>query len=237
MAANATSLQDFSFHSSLLDAVLADPPHWANEVLLPWDEVLFQRVQSFVTDKYWSSQHSINVFSVVGTQHPDYAGMTWLEFLQRGKRMRQNLRLHALNRDYYFDTAVKQPPIYYVSMDGLRWYVAGDGNHRTCIARFDFHGAGSTMLHGVHLEDYRVDWTFWRLYQNLKQVLGDKVVITPQRRCIARKDTGGWMHENYEISLLLNEKGREIRLDRRQTDILLHERLGKRKSLLWRWRR
>jgi len=222
-----TALPSIHHRPGLLDAALSDPPHWASEVIRPWDEGLFQRVHAFVTDKYWSGQHSINVFSVVGTQHPDYIGLTWLEFLQRGKRMRENLRLHAVNRDYYFDTAVKQPSMYYVSLDGLRWYVAGDGNHRTCIARFDFHRVGATMLHGVHLEDYRVDWTFWRLYQSLKKALGEKAVLTPERRCIARSDTSGWMHETYEISLLWREAGRETRLDRRQADTLLHERLKK----------
>jgi uncharacterized protein Veg len=230
MSAEATVVQ-LASEPSLLERALASPPHWADDRIERWDERLFQRVQPFVTDKYWSDRHSINVFSVVGTQHPDYVGMTWLDFLRRGKRMRENLYLHATNPGYYLDTEAKTPPMYYVSMDGLKWFVAGDGNHRTCIARFDFHGRGLTMLHGVHLEDYRVDWTFWRIYQALKKTLGSRAELTVYNTRTARADTAGWMHETYAVRLIVQEGRKQFELDRWQAEEMLLRR--SRRGLIW----
>ncbi len=213
-------------HGSLLEQALSSPPHWASGQIQPWNERLFQDVTPFITDKYWSSGHSINVFTVVGTQHPDYVGMTWLEFLQRGKRMRENLALHQSNRAYYLDTRAKTPPMYYVSLNGLDWYVAGDGNHRTCIARFDFHGESHSMLHGVNLEDYRVDWTLYRAYPLIQATIARGESVTPVRERVSRSDTAGWMHERYSVRLLLKTRREERLLDRIAVEAMLHKTPG-----------
>lgn len=215
---------------SLLRRAAMNTPHWARARIRRWDEALFQRVQPFVTDRYWSDRHSINVFSVVGTQHPDYAGLTWLEFLRMGRRMGHNLALYASNPDYYDETDRKTPSMHYQSLDGLRWYVAEDGNHRTAIARFAFdaglHGEARTMLHGVHLTDYRVDWTFWRIYQALLSRLRRGEKLEPVHERILREDTSGWMHETYRVSLLLRKGRMEKLLDRIVAENELHARLG-----------
>lgn len=213
----------------LTEHAIARTPFWARARLRRWDDALFQRVQPFVTDRYWSDRHSINVFSVVGTQHPDYAGMTWLEFLQRGKRMPHNMEKYLENPGYYDEVSNKTPTMYYLSLDGLRWYVGADGNHRTCIARFAFdaglHGDTRTMLHGVHLEDYRVDWTFYRIHEALKQTLGPRERIEARRETVAREDTGGWMHESYRVFLVHTDRKGERLLARIEAEHLLHRRL------------
>ncbi len=226
MTSVVSTLTPLEQRGGLLEQSLAAPPHWANEKLLPWNERLFQNVTPFITDKYWSSGHSINVFTVVGTQHPDYVGLSWLEFLQQGKRMRENLALHQKNRPYYLATAGKLPPMYYVSLDGMKWYVAGDGNHRTCIARFDFHRTGLCMLHGVSLEDYRVDWTLYRAWPILKKRLPRDEELIPVRDRIGRDDTGGWMHERYVVRLLHKSRKGERLLDRIAVEAMLHKSPG-----------
>ena len=221
-----SSITPRSHTSLLLEQVQAAPPHWATEKIIPWNERLFQDVQPFISDKYWSSQHSINVFTVVGTQHPDYVGMSWLDFLKLGKRMHENLHLHHSNPSYYTETQAKTPPMYYVSLDGLKWYVAGDGNHRTCIARFDFHHKRLSMLHGVHLEDHRVDWTLYRAYPLIQASLARGESLTPVRERVSRRDTAGWMHERYSVRLLLKTRREERFLDRISVEGMLHKSPG-----------
>ncbi|MGD2819606.1 hypothetical protein ACP80H_25170, partial [Escherichia coli] len=105
----------------------------------------------FITEHYWTGQGSINVYRIVGTDHPQYAGMTWLELLERGKRMDINIPLLEKNPGYYTQAEQQHAGMSFVSTDGIHWYVSADGNHRSCLARFLFHlqGEGRTQLHNV----------------------------------------------------------------------------------------
>lgn len=190
--------------TDLTQAILADIPTWASQKLKAWDENSFRAREPFVSEKYWSGQHSINVFEVAGTAHPDYQGMSWLDFLAKGKRMRQNLLLQEQNPDYYLVEDIKQPTMYYIEIDGSGWHVNGDGNHRTCIARFMFHGMGRTMLHGVNVESYRTDQRAFAAFQKLRDVAAIKclpIIVEPHRRTLSREDTAGWMREHYEVRI------------------------------------
>jgi len=80
--------------TGLFDKARKEIPHWANHKIQVWDENKYRLLEPFVTQDYWTDQGSINVFRVVGTQHWDYQGKTWLEFLETGKRMDINLALH-----------------------------------------------------------------------------------------------------------------------------------------------
>lgn len=193
--------------SKLFQAAIADPPHWAGQKLLAWDLAAFREAEQFAIEKYWSGQQSINIFEVVGTQHPDYQGMAWAEFLEHGKRMRQNLTLQESNPGYYLDDTVKLPTMYYIAIDGSGWYVAGDGNHRTCIARFMFHGMGRTMLHGVNVESYRTDSHAREVFRSLRETIAMKglpLLVEPFREKISRDDTGGWMREIFRVGIVLH---------------------------------
>ena len=64
---------------SFTEQVQRDMPQWANDPLLAWDATAFAAMSDFITEHYWTGQGSINVFRIVGTDHPQYAGMTWLE--------------------------------------------------------------------------------------------------------------------------------------------------------------
>ena len=61
---------------NLLEQYREDPPEWARKRILGWNEPAWQRMRPFVSKKYWSDRHSVNVFTVVGTQHPDYVKLT-----------------------------------------------------------------------------------------------------------------------------------------------------------------
>ncbi len=86
-------------------------PEFADEKIKSWDRLQFKtEVFPFVKEHRWIDNASIDIFRVVGTQHVDYAGLTWKELLEKGKRMDINLRLYLENPGYYHETTKKQPP-------------------------------------------------------------------------------------------------------------------------------
>ena len=158
----------------------------------------------FVKELYWQDSASVNIFRVKGTQHPDYAGLTWLEFLETGKRMALNLNFFKTNPDYYRQTEKKIPSMYYQSIDGGELYIGGDGNHRTAICKAFFYLTGETTLHGVTVTDYRMDNELKNIFDNIKTTIKEKrlsmdidVISEP----VSRDDSGGWMLEKYNSKI------------------------------------
>ncbi len=186
----------------LRERAFASPPHWANDIIEPFDEEGFRLAQPFVVESYWSGQQSINVFDVVGTQHPDYAGHSWLDFLRTGKRMGLNLDLQRENPGYYLEDVAKQPGMYYRAVNGDRLFVAEDGNHRTAIARFMFHEMGRSMLHGVTVIKYRTDRRAAEVAAAVSGLMEERGLRMRLRTCrtkLSREDTGGWMREAWKV--------------------------------------
>lgn len=240
----ASNIVPIETQTPINEWVRDNTPYWANKSIEAWDQNKLDLLQPFVKSHYWSDRESINVFAVVGTAHPDYIGLTWHEFLHQGKRMKNNQRLLESNPIYYEETHVKQPSMLYVSIDGSHWYVNGDGNHRTCLARFQFerlnaHGMSSkTMIHGVTVDDYRIDWELHQLYTSLQKILE----ISPrlgrlsvERKSVSRDDTAGWKIDYYQTQLkFINKKGEHI-LDKEAAIVLLDKLNGKSASVLSKW--
>lgn len=225
---NVTSLKI----PSVLDWVKDHEISWANQVIETWDSDKMDKLTPFVKSHYWSDRHSINVFSVVGTAHPDYQGLTWLEFLHEGRRMRANQHLLQTNPGYYDETVVKDPSMLYISLNGKHWYVNGDGNHRTCLARFYFdkenleNKATKTMLHGVTTDDYRIDWDLYHLYIEILKKIDQKKMsarLEVIRRHTERQDGPGWKIDKYNSELKYIIDGKETMLDRKNAQSLLSQ--------------
>ena len=209
----------------LREQVLADPPNWALEPIQAWDDLRIRAMGQFVTQDYWTDQGSVNVFRVVGTEHVDYQGRAWLDFLETGNpmdpdrnnRMDRNLALHASHPDYYLQTQRKVPGMYYRSLDGLSWYVGADGNHRTCIARFYFCALGLTTLHGVTLNHTVVDEELFDLFQRLMDVRLERRMdnhLQVYRQALRREDTAGWKLDHYKVRLdYMTPEGCHVLLD------------------------
>jgi len=183
-----------------------------------WDEGYFSTLRPFVKEFYWNSQASINVFRVKGTQHPDYQGLTWIEFLETGKRMPLNLSLFEQNPDYYLTCSSKQPTMFYQGINGGHLYIGGDGNHRTAIARAYFYIEGRNVLHGVDLKDYRIDWEMRHVFGLIQEVVALRklsYIVEPHQRPIKRIDSGSWMEEKYEVLIKVKDlnKREEFLLD------------------------
>ncbi len=205
---------------TLLQKVRTSPPHWANEAIRPFDEDLYREALPFVKRRYWCDSGSINVFRIVGTRHPDYRNMSWRWMLENGKRMPENLALHATNPGYYLETVRKVPEMTYITLDGMDFYVSTDGNHRSTIARFDFHDCGTTTLHGVTIDDVRIDWDMFRIYREIIDLIEGGVLscfVVPFSEKLSREDTAGWMLETFRTGLKIRSKGTERILEDAQT--------------------
>ena len=162
----------------------------------------------FVKESFWQDSASVNIFRVKGTQHPDYAGLTWLEFLETGKRMALNLNFFKTNPDYYRQTEKKIPSMYYQSIDGGELYVGGDGNHRTAICKAFFYLTGETTLHGVTVTDYRMDNELKGIFDDIMKTIREKrlsVGIDIVSETASRDDSGGWMLEKYTPTIQIQD--------------------------------
>lgn len=183
-----------------------NPPHWGDERLLSWDDAFPQECQQFVTQHYWTAEASVNVFNVVGTEHWDYQGKTWLEFLQGGRCMPLNLQCLETNPNYYLSLTQRNPQIYYKTVDGVRFYVGSDGNHRTCLARFLLAEQAKAHIHCVTVDHYKVDWAFYNVYQQLKAIIVENrlpYTLDVRNTPNGREDTAGWKIDNFHVVIIL----------------------------------
>ena len=198
----------------LLDQIHVMPPHWANDTIRPFDEDLFREGLPFVSRRYWCDSASVNVFRIVGTTHEFYWNKPWLWMLEKAQRISSNLREYEKNSDYYLQTG-KKNDLSYITMNGLDYYIR-EGNHRSTIARFDFHYRGLTTLHGVTVEDVRIDREMFRLYREVVALVEEGTLagfVVPFSEKVSREDTAGWMLETFRTGLRIRSKGSEWLLD------------------------
>jgi len=196
---------DYSF----TNRVNRNLPAWAEHQIKAWDLTAFRQAEDFITRHYWTDRGSLNVFRIVGTDHPQYAGMSWLDLLHRGKRMDINIPLIESNPDYYTEATQPHHGMSFVSMDGLDWYVSADGNHRSCLARFYFHlqGYGVTQLHNVSLSQYQVDHAFMTACEALSAMVsvlrsrGVYLALSARRVPVSRDDTPGWKVDTWHTDV------------------------------------
>ena len=199
---------------NLPDRIREMPPHWAGETIRPFDEDLFRDSLPFVRRRYWCDSGSVNVFRIVGTTHASYQNKTWDWMIKNAKKISSNLKEYEWNPDYYLQTA-KKGDISFVTLDGLDYYIR-QGNHRSAIARFDFHYRGITTLHGVSIEDVRVDWPMFRLYREIVRKQEEHVLpwgLFRESELLSREDTAGWMLETYRIGIRVKTPEKEWRFE------------------------
>lgn len=202
----------------LVQQAIEAKPEVLDKEILAWDKNEFVKLQPFIKEHYWAGNATINIFRVAGTQHPDYIGMTWIEFLQKGKRMGLNLRLYERNPGYYNEHSKKDPTMYFQSIDGGELFIGQDGNHRSAIARAAFYFGGDPNLYGVEVNDYRIDWALKKAYEDLRDAITERRLpyyIEPVTKLVKREDTGGWMLDRYQprIRVINAKKGEDKELD------------------------
>ena len=199
---------------TLIDKVRSSPPHWANDAIRPFDEALFREALPFPVRRYWCDSASVNVFRIVGTDHESYKNKTWAWMFTNAQRISSNLREYEVDPNYYLQT-VKKKDMVFQTLDGLDYYIR-QGNHRSAIARFDFHYRGITTLHGVSIEDVRVDWPMFRLYREIVRKQEEHVLpwgLFRESELLSREDTAGWMLETYRIGIRVKTPEKEWRFE------------------------
>ncbi len=190
-------------------------PAFAQEKIRNLEETGISWAQDFIVEEEWENQVSVPVAQIVGTQHQDYIGLTWLAFLHQGKRMRANHQLFDHNPGYYLEDGMKMPVMSFIEMDG-RFYVEADGNHRSCIAKFYFASLGREKLDGVCVRRYRIDYTGHKAFKLLQKELKSFpfVFAGKTRTIVEREDRTGWKKDRYRTQVWLrnNLTGQELAL-------------------------
>lgn len=206
----------------LTEKVRLSKAEFSGSKIEAFDEDRFEFIKNFVTAECWHANGSINVFEVAGTRHPDYQEMTWIEFLDKGKRMGLNLSYFEDNRNYYLGEAKKEPTMSYLKLDG-KLYIDADGNHRTCISRFFFYNIGRTHLHGVEVREYVIDEHLIKIFEEMEKNLKRKsmtyLVIRPYRTKLYREDTAGWMKERFDIGVKVKNLKTSMEIELRPRDL------------------
>jgi hypothetical protein len=113
----------------------------------------------------------INIKNVIGTDHSDYYNKTWLEVfysLKRGDNIVKSLFMPE-----YYDRLQKKDNnidlISFIKMDDE--YYIGQGNHRTCMAKFK----GLDYIYAP-LTEYKTDFEYKEYFEKFQQI-GLKVDI------------------------------------------------------------
>lgn len=100
---------------------------------------------------------SVNTGLIYVTVNPNYPGMTWWELLDKGEKMRKNIRLFTVNPEYYLNLERFRAPFMSFCFHDGKGYVAEDGCHRACIAKFFLYSQPSPFLRGVHFTEVQTD--------------------------------------------------------------------------------
>jgi len=204
--------------ADLFRMIEEQPPYFGQRPIKAFDETGWKEMASFIQEHIWENEVSLNVFLVTGTRHPDYQGMTWLDFLHQGKRMPQNLRLLEENPHYYRNLEKKLPVMSYIQIDGGDYYVDADGNHRTCLARCLFHFTQGSLMHGVEVNRYRLDHEAITVYR----ALTDRgFAVRPLSRKLGREDNPGWMRETFAVEFEIGVNGQKLMFDREEARQIL----------------
>jgi hypothetical protein len=196
---------------NLLSEIKNINPDILNRKIERWDDLNFSELEPFVKEMFWRDNTSVDVFSVKGTQHADYAGLpSWIRLLEVGKRMPRNLKLFQENPDYYYQNIKKQPSMYYQTIDEKNYYVGADGNHRTAIAKaaFFIDNRSTTLLHGVTVHSYIVDYELKAEYDEILKIAKERklsIYTTVGKTAISREDGDGWMREKYKIIIRIED--------------------------------
>ena len=167
------------------------------------------RSSRFIRSMSHCDSASVNTGLIYGTANPVYQGMTWREFLSHGKKMKKNIDRFTVNPEYYLSHERSGTPPFFCFQDG-KGYVAEDGNHRACIAKFFLYAQPSPLLHGVHLVEVQTDARMENLFSRLKRLLPPYCAVLPvHSRETAREDGPGWSIAFFDNSLRIENVRRK----------------------------
>jgi hypothetical protein len=189
-----------------IESLFGTVPHFVDDVIL--DAGIEAKKWPFRKLFSWSCSGSGNIVNISGTQHPDYIGMTWREFLRKGRRMGSNIKEYKQNPAYYTDSGfIRQPGMYIKFIDG-KGYVGDDGNHRTCIGKFFLYSHPSPYMHGLDFTEQLTDERMYALYTRLVKLLPGYCLPLPEAVEIKRDDGKGWCAQHFDVRVRITNKRR-----------------------------
>lgn len=100
-----------------------------------------------------------------------------------------------------------------------------------------FFKKGITTLHGVTLDDYRIDWDFKKLVEEIQRVADEKglpVFLKIKSELVERQDTAGWKLDRFKLTAEVRDARRDetTLLDFAGLEMFL-DRLKKPKWKIW----
>lgn len=187
----------------LVTKVTNDPIPFKHNIIQKFSE--HDLPKDFIVEEEWHDNADVPVNQIVGTQHPDYIGLTWEELLYKGKRMHINLPLAQENPGYYYSDEKKLPTMSFNKHEGL-YYVAGDGNHRSVIAKFLFYFSGHRMLTNVSVYEYKVNWEGHSRFEELSNAItksGLRISAKTHRTATGREDSSGYKLDRFKTATII----------------------------------
>lgn len=197
----------------ILNWANSNQPLWAKQTLKPMPRV----DERFVISRAISYDASVDVSRVVGTDHGCYLDDDWLNLLNYGKKMGNRQKDLADNPSYYLLKNINRSPVWCLTTfnGGNAWYVDGDANNRTCIAKFYLDRLikegliQDAVVHGIYAKDIEVDWDLYRAVNYVQSNYVHFFIQVDSDR-VKREDSNEWHKDFYKISVTItNHKTRQ----------------------------
>lgn len=177
--------------------------------LRAWSEVFTPGLVQFAQRIYTTSHDSVHPKQIVGYAALDHTGMSWKHLMRDGPKMADNLAWLERNPRYYFDGStpgVPPDPVQLATIDGLEFYVTGQGLHRACIARYLVEQHPEVLLRNVRVTRYDLRQDFIELCDRFNarmQALDTKVIIRPLELATHELAIHGGTLERCDLGLLI----------------------------------
>jgi hypothetical protein len=177
--------------------------------LRAWSDVFTADSLPFAQRIYSTSHDSVHPKQIVGYAALDHAGMSWKSLMRDGPKMAENLAWLERNPRYYFDGStpgVPPDPVQLATLDGLEFYVTGQGLHRACIARYLVEQYPEVLLRNVRVTRYDLRQDFIELcyrFNARMQALDTQVLIRPLELASHELAIHGGTLERCDIGLLI----------------------------------
>ncbi|MDT3722954.1 hypothetical protein [Pseudomonas oryzihabitans] len=177
--------------------------------LRAWSDVFTPDSIRFAQRIYSTSHDSVHPKQIVGYAALDHTAMSWKCLMRDGPKIAENLAWLERNPRYYFDGStpgVPPDPVQLATLDGLEFYVTGQGLHRACIARYLVEQHPEVLLRNVRVTRYDLRQDFIELcgrFNARMQALDTKVLIRPLELATHEMAIHGGTLERCDLALLI----------------------------------
>jgi hypothetical protein len=197
----------------IVDWARINTPYWATQQLKPKPSIDHRFIRHYGIN----SHASVNIHQVIGTGNAAYMSKDWMSLLAHCELNDPYSDIGCLeslskNPSYYIDSQINRHPTWrLVTFDGgITWYIDGDGNYRTCLARFYLERLmqakliGSATVHGICARTIRYD-------EAMREAVAFIEANHPNYRMdiesnpIHRNDGSNWYMDTHQITVHITD--------------------------------